>query len=123
MMDYRLKMHEVELSCYTIINELKKNTTSINDNIFDPLLLRNFETPTIMAYPKPQDFQTTLEPVASKIKNMEDERSSLTPRIKPIDFKLKTDDKKINAEKMYNELVTNYTPIDSLNSNNSLSSL
>ena len=101
----------------------KKNTTSINDNIFDPLLLRNFETPTIMAYPKPQDFQTTLEPVASKIKNMEDERSSLTPRIKPIDFKLKTDDKKINAEKMYNELVTNYTPIDSLNSNNSLSSL
>ena len=33
MMDYRLKMHEVELSCYTIINKLKKNTTSIKSNI------------------------------------------------------------------------------------------
>ena len=104
-------------------NSSKKNSTSINDNIFDPLLLRNFETPTVMDYPKPQDFQTTLEPIASKVKVMEDERSTLIPRIKPIDFSLKTDEKKINSEKMYNELVTNYTPIDSLNNSSSSSSL
>lgn len=90
-----------------------KEIKEINDNIFDPLLIRNFETPTLMEYPKPAINKTNFENIDNKIKNLEDERSVFTPKIRPIDFTIKNEtiDNK-NTMQMYNELLTSYNSFE-----------
>jgi len=100
-----------------IINDNNKSNISIQDNIFDPLLLRNFEIPAVMEYPKPSANKNNLENVDNKIKNLEDERSTLTPKIRPIDFIIKDENiNNKNTVQMYNELLTSYnTQVTSMN--------
>ena len=100
-----------------IINDNNKSNNSIQDNIFDPLLLRNFEIPAIMEYPKPAANKNNFENVDNKIKNLEDERSTLTPKIRPIDFIIKDENiNNKNTVQMYNELLTSYnTQVTSMN--------
>lgn len=100
-----------------IINDNNKSNNSIQDNIFDPLLLRNFEIPAVMEYPKPAANKNNFENVDNKIKNLEDERSTLTPKIRPIDFIIKDENiNNKNTVQMYNELLTSYnTQVTSMN--------
>ena len=93
-------------------------SNSINDTIFDPLLMKNYENPPLMDYPKPGGNPKNNEGdlINNKIKSMEDERSTLTPKLKPIDFTIKSEKKNNNTVQMYNDLLTNYnTQIDDMN--------
>jgi hypothetical protein len=87
----------------------KKTNISINDNLFDPVLIKNYETQALMDYPKPGATKISNDASAMQIKKIESDRSTLTPKIKPIDFSLKTDneDKGITVQ-MYNDLLTTY---------------
>ena len=100
-------------------NDRKNNTNDLpqSNNIFDPILMRQFENPTIIDYPKPATDKYGIEYAENKVKNLENERSSLTPKLKPIDFSIKTDnDNKQDTTKLYNELLTNYnSQIDNMN--------
>ena len=93
------------------INKLadKKVSNKVSDNIFDPLLLRQFEIPSVMDYPKPGAQKSNTENTNIKIKSLEDERSILTPKIRPIDFTLKEVEKPANTLQLYNEMVSNMT--------------
>ena len=95
----------------------RKNDSQLVNNIFDPILMRQFENPTIIDYPKPATDKYGIEYTDNKIKNLENERSSLTPKLKPIDFSIKTDnDNKQDTTKLYNELLTNYnSQMDNMN--------
>jgi len=95
-------------------NDEKKK--QINDNIFDPLLMRNFESPTIMDYPKPEDFKKNSAPLESKFKSLEDQRATLAPKIKPIDFNLKIEEKNNTMDK-YNDLVSSINNFDNTQKN------
>ena len=85
-----------------------ENNNSIQNNLFDPLLMKNFENPSIMEYPKPSLNKQNIENIDSKIKNLESERSVLTPKIRPVDFTVKTDDSnKPNTTQLFNDLLSN----------------
>lgn len=87
----------------------KKTNISINDNLFDPVLIKNYETQALMDYPKPGASKISNDVTDMQMKKIESDRSTLTPKIKPIDFSLKTDNEnKGNTMKMYNELLTSY---------------
>jgi hypothetical protein len=95
----------------------KKTNISINDNLFDPVLIKNYETQALMDYPKPGASKISNEVSTMQMKKIESDRSTLTPKLKPIDFSIKTtnEDKGINM-KMYNELLTSYnTQVNSMN--------
>ena len=99
-----------------IINN--KQEVKDHENIFDQLLIKNYEVPEIIEYPKPS-FETNQVKsnnfIDTKIKNLENERSELTPKIKPIDFSIKNEEKN-NTMQMYNNLLTNYSnPLDNNN--------
>jgi hypothetical protein len=97
--------------------ENNKLNNSIQNNIFDPLLLKNFEQPSVMEYPKPSIHKNNNENIDTKIKSLENERSTLTPKIRPIDFTLKDDEPNKNTVQMYNELLTTYnTQVNSMSS-------
>jgi hypothetical protein len=84
-------------------------TKPVNNNIFDPLLLKQFETPAIMEYPKPSINKDS----NISIKKFEDERTLLTPKIKPIDFTLKEEkNNKDDTIRLYNDLLTTYNDKD-----------
>jgi hypothetical protein len=87
----------------------KKTNISINDNLFDPVLIKNYETQALMDYPKPGAIKISNDASAMQMKKIESDRSTLTPKIKPIDFSMKTDneDKGITVQ-MYNDLLTTY---------------
>ena len=87
----------------------KKINISINDNLFDPVLIRNYEAQTLMDYPKPGATKISDDATNNQIKKIESDRSTLTPRIKPVDFSIKTDNEdKSSTMKMYNNLLTTY---------------
>jgi len=93
-------------------NFTKKSNKDVNynqDALFDPLLMNNYESPSLMDYPKPGGNLKNIEAntMNLQMKNLEDERSTLTPKLKPIDFSIK-DDSKNNTVQLYNELLTNY---------------
>jgi hypothetical protein len=87
----------------------KKTNISINDNLFDPVLIKNYETQALMDYPKPGATKISNDMSTMQMKKIESDRSTLTPKIKPIDFSMKTDneDKGITIQ-MYNDLLTTY---------------
>jgi len=96
-------------------NKIKDRVTD-HENIFDELLIKNYEIPEIIEYPKPsfEDNQVRSSKVSeTQIKNLENERLTLIPKIRPIDFAVKTEEKN-NTMQMYNELLTSYSsPSDS----------
>jgi hypothetical protein len=100
-------------------NFTKKSNKDVNfnqDTLFDPLLMRNYDIPAVMDYPKPGANLKNIESntINVQMKNLEDERSTLTPKLKPIDFSIK-DDTKNNTVQLYNELLTNYnSQVDSM---------
>ena len=110
------------------------NTNNINnkqkvkdhENIFDQLLIKNYEIPELIEYPKPS-FETnqvkTSNFIDTKIKTLENERSELTPKIKPIDFSIKNEEKN-NTMQMYNNLLTNYNkPLENVNNVNNVNNI
>jgi hypothetical protein len=87
----------------------KKILNSDPTNLFDPILLKQFENPPVIDYPKPATTKYTQDATENKIKSIENERSTLIPKLKPIDFAIKEDDeKKPNATELYNQLLTSY---------------
>ena len=97
-------------------NSKKGNNKELNETIFDPLLLRNFETPTIMDYPKANDMKKSSTHIESNFKSLEEQRATLTPKIKPVDFKLSVDEKNNTMEK-YNELISSISNFDNSQKN------
>jgi hypothetical protein len=89
---------------------------SLQNNLFDPILLKNFETQSLMDYPKPSAIKNSNEAATVQVKKLEDDRSTLTPKIRPIDFTVKTDNEnKGNTMDLYNELLVNYNnQVDSM---------
>ena len=98
------------------IDDPDKINNQLVDKLFDPILLKNFESQPLMDYPKPT-FKSTNQNPDIQVKKIEDERSTLTPKIKPIDFTIKNDNEnKGNTVQMYNELLTSYnTQITNMN--------
>ena len=96
-------------------NVVKKNIINTDDeksiiqnNLFDPLLIKNFESSSIMEYPQPSLNKTSLENIDTKIKTLENERSVLTPKIRPVDFTIKNDNSnKPNTTQLFNDLLSN----------------
>lgn len=81
----------------------KQEQESLQDKIFDPVLLKNYETPpTIMDYPMPAVNKITNQKVVVN------ERINITPKIKPIDFTIKDNVVKDNTTQLYNDLLTTY---------------
>lgn len=116
--EFEKKSVEIESKKVNVYNENKRN--DIENNIFDPLLLRNFENPAIIEYPKPSINKITNESIDSKIKYLENERSTLTPKIRPIDFTIKSnDDNKPNTLELFNNLLITNQNIDINNDNSS----
>ena len=116
-----------------------KKDNNLDNNIFDPVLLKNFEIQEIIDYPKPSFTKGTTKVIDTKIKSLENERSTLIPKLRPIDFTIKDDDKnKQNTIELYDEMLKNmnkfeieqnnisinnensnsYTPIELLKNNN-----
>jgi hypothetical protein len=89
-------------------SKIDHGQSKIEQNIFDPLLLKQFETPPVIEYPKPGAMKSNNESTDFQIKNMENERSVLTPKIKPIDFSIKDKENRVDTKQLYNELLINY---------------
>ena len=90
------------------IENNNNNNNFIQNNLFDPLIIKKFENPSIMEYPQPSLNKQNGENIDTKIKNLENERSVLTPKIRPVDFTLKTDDSnKPNTTQLFNDLLSN----------------
>jgi len=96
-----------------------------NNNIFDPILLKNYENLPIMEYPKPgienqNNYQgRKILNIDQKIKTFENERNDLIPKIKPVDFSIKSEDiDKKNTMNLYNDLINTYSQPLNNNSNN-----
>jgi hypothetical protein len=85
-------------------------TSSLQDKIFDPILLKNYETAqTLMDYPVPSTTKISNDKIDIKIKSLENERSNIIPKIKPIDFTIKdSTEKNNNTTQLYNDLLTTY---------------
>jgi hypothetical protein len=86
----------------------KESIPNSSDTIFDSLLLKNYETPAIIDYPKPSSNLKKDENIENKITNLENERNVLTPKIRPIDFSIKQDENPVNTVQLYNDLLGNY---------------
>jgi len=111
-------------------NEKNQNSYSRGNNtIFDDLLVKNYETPNIIDYPKPSmNNKFTDESISTSIKSIEDERSILIPKIKPVDLSVTNNNDKLpDTLDLYNKILTDYegsiltndsTPISSLNQMN-----
>jgi len=114
--DNKFKNNNQNLKINEDVKIINKSNNSIQDNIFDPLL-RNFEIPAVMEYPKPSINKNNFENIDNKIKKLEDERLTLTPKIRPIDFVIKDENiNNKNTVQMYNELLTSYnTQVNSMN--------
>jgi len=54
----------------------KKTNISINDNLFDPVLIKNYEAQTLMDYPKPGATKISDDVTNNQIKKMESDRST-----------------------------------------------
>lgn len=85
-------------------------TSSLQDKIFDPILLKNYETAqTLMDYPVPSTTKISNDKIDVKIKSLENERSNIIPKIKPIDFTIKdSTEKNNNTTQLYNDLLSTY---------------
>ena len=87
----------------------KKILNSDPTNLFDPILLKQFENLPVIDYPKPATTKYTQDTTENKIKSIENERSTLIPKLKPIDFTIKEDNEiKPNATELYNQLLISY---------------
>jgi hypothetical protein len=91
-------------------SDLSGRKKNVAENIFDSVLLKNYEMPEIIEYPVPSTGSTIKREnqMDNKIKSLEDERSVLTPKIKPIDFSVKNEEKNDTMQR-YNELLTSYS--------------
>lgn len=94
-------------------NSQKVQKTQTNDNmqehLFDSILLKNYEAPNIIDYPKPSANKSTTETMENKMKQFETEREQIIPKLKPIDFTIKTNDQfKEPTAKLYNDLLQTY---------------
>lgn len=93
----------------TMTNSKKRDSLqNSSEPIFDSLLLKNYETPAIIDYPKPSSNLKKEENMENKITNLENERNVLTPKIRPIDFTIKKEENPANTLKLYNDLLGNY---------------
>jgi len=96
-----------------------------SNNIFDPILLKNYDTPNVIEYPQPaisSSIKINNENSNIHMKNLENEREKITPKIKPIDFTIKDDNpNRHDATKLYNDLLSTYNKTEN-NSNFSLDS-
>lgn len=95
------------------------NQISVSDNVFDPILLKNYETPNVIDYPKPaasSSLKINNENSNIHMKNLEIEREKIAPKLKPIDFSIKDDNSnKPDATKLYNDLLSTYnTQVNSM---------
>jgi len=115
------------------IKDENNNSQNIMTNtVFDDLLVRNYEKPNIIDYPKPStNDKFNNENSSNHIKLIENERSTLIPKLKPIDLTLTNDNSELpDTLSLYNKILTDYedsilpsndsTPINILNNINSL---
>jgi hypothetical protein len=105
----------MEITKEAIISEKKNNNNSNNTNIFDPILLKNYENLPIMDYPKPgidNNFEIAQKKtdVESRMKTFENERDNLIPKIKSVDFTIKNEELDTkNTLNLYNDLMSTYS--------------
>jgi len=96
-----------------------------NNTIFDDLLVKNYETPNIIDYPKPSmNNKFTDENISTHIKSIEDERSVLIPKIKPVDLSVKNDNAELpDTLSLYNKILTDYESTIGGNDSTAISAL
>jgi hypothetical protein len=89
---------------------ISKTSDPISDTIFDSLLIKNYEAPTIIDYPKPSlNEKLDNENSSRSIKIIEDERLTLIPKIKPVDLTLKNDNSNLpDTLSLYNKILNDY---------------
>jgi hypothetical protein len=103
------KVYELVLPIIIKKIEIIKNKKKekIIEPIFDQLLLKNYENIPIMEYPKSSLKNNLKNNVV--LKNIEEERSTLIPKIRPIDFTNKENENiKNNTVELYNNLLSSY---------------
>ena len=114
------KQNSSQVINQNIKQEIKPVTENRMNNVFDPLLIKQFETSSnLIDYPKPSNNAIPNESIDIKIKSLEKDRESLTPKIRPIDFTIKEENQLPDTMKLYTELINNKVdPIDLLSQNN-----
>ena len=114
------KQNSPQVINQNIKQEIKPVTENRMNNVFDPLLIKQFETSSnLIDYPKPSNNAIPNESIDIKIKSLEKDRESLTPKIRPIDFTIKEENQLPDTMKLYTELINNKVdPIDLLSQNN-----
>jgi hypothetical protein len=92
---------------------LKKERLQSTNSVFDPVLIKNYETVNIIDYPRPNVLKD--KKLDEKMKSVEQERTLLTPTQKNIDFKIDTKEfdknnnvNNANTTKMYEDLLKDY---------------
>jgi len=87
-------------------NNLNNNGNyNTNNNLFDNEIIKSYETPQIIDYPKPgNNEKITLTNQYEKVQN---EREAIYPKQEKIDFNIKADEKN-NTVDLYNDLLGTY---------------
>ena len=78
--------------------------------LLDSFLIRENEIPSVMDYPQPSMYKNnSTDSMNMKMDSVKNERETLIPKLKPIDFTIKNDDyNKVDTKQLYNELLSNY---------------
>ena len=78
---------------------------NVNNNLFDNEIIKSYETPQVIDYPKPGNNEKTN--VSNQFEKVQNERETLYPKQEKIDFSIKADDKN-NTVDLYNDLLGTY---------------
>ncbi len=78
--------------------------------LLDSFLIRENEIPSVMDYPQPSMYKNnSTDSMNMKMDSVKNERETLIPKLKPIDFTIKNDEyNKVDTKQLYNELLSNY---------------
>jgi len=91
-----------------IIPTIKSLDTKDNIyNTFDEVLMKNYEVPPIIDYPKPE-IKNSIKNIDLEIKKLENDRLEFTPKINPIDFLNDLPKNEKNTMDIYNEYLLSY---------------
>lgn len=86
-----------------------KEKDNVQKHLFETILLKDYESPNVIDYPKPASFKSTNEAMDNRIKSLENERENMMPKLKPINFSDNNNNEKLeNTSKLYNDILQTY---------------
>ena len=87
------------------INNNNINNNINNNNLFDTEIIKSYETPQIIDYPKPGHNEK--KNVSNQFEKIQNEREAIYPKQEKIDFSIKADEKNDTVD-LYNDLLGTY---------------